>query len=115
MIDCALKFETEKRGIGMINRKLIIALACVFAFDTAAMAQTVAPSTLPLRSGALIKSADGKRLGSIDAIVNGPDGKPQTAEVINELSMLYIPASTITAVDKSHFVTSLTYSAVIKR
>ena len=99
----------------MLNRTLVIAMACALTFDAAATAQSAAPADVPLRSGASLKSADGKRLGVIDTIMNGPDGKPQTAEVINDLTMIYIPVSTITAVDKSHFATSLTYAAATKQ
>jgi hypothetical protein len=69
-------------------------------------------ATFPLKSGGMLRSADGHRIGAIDAVDTGKDGTPITAQVIVDQHIVRIPAATITSTDKSHFTTSLTYKAV---
>ncbi len=69
-------------------------------------------ATFPLKSGVMLKSADGRRLGFVDTVDTGKDGAPLSAQVIIGQRVIHVPASTITAIDKSHFTTSLSYKDV---
>jgi hypothetical protein len=99
--------------------KLILAAASVSAMLLCgiASAQDAAPApaaeatNFPLRSGATLKSADGHRIGFIDQVTM-QGGQPFAAQVILDSRIVNIPASTITAVDKTHFTTSLSYKDV---
>ena len=98
--------------------KLILAAASASAMLLCgiASAQDAAPAaaaaaSFPLRSGATLKSADGHRIGFIDQVTM-QGGQPLAAQVILDSRIVNIPASTITAVDKTHFTTSLSYKDV---
>lgn len=69
-------------------------------------------ATFPIKSGAMLRSADGHRIGFIDAVDTGKDGTPVAAQVIVDQRIVRVPAGTITSTDKSHFTTSLTFKDV---
>lgn len=83
-----------------------------------AMAQTsvesapAAPAPV-LKSGALLLSSDGKRIGRIERVVKGADGTPVSVSLIADQRFVYVPASTIVASEKG-LSTSLTRAEVRK-
>lgn len=97
-------------------RILMLAAALVATAPIAApvFAQDAAASTVAARSGAMLLSSDGRRIGKITRIVASPDGTPQTAAVIYDSRFVYIPVSTITAGEGKTVTTSLTRAEVGK-
>ena len=75
-------------------------------------AGAAAQTPLAIKSGGMLKSADGRRIGFIDAVDTAKDGSPIGAQVIVGSRIVHVPASTITATDKSHFTTTLSYKDV---
>lgn len=69
-------------------------------------------ATYPLKAGGMLKSADGHRVGFVDALDTAKDGSALGAQVIVGSRVVHVPASTITVTDKSHFTTSLSYKEV---
>jgi hypothetical protein len=89
---------------------LLLALspAAVQAQDAPAAAPAAAPATIA--AGAFLRTADGKRAGQIFSVDKAADGSVTGAALIGPNSVLvHVPVSTITAVDKSHFTTSMNY------
>lgn len=94
----------------------IAAIALGLASANPAIAQdavaATAPAALTLRSGMLLTSVDGRRIGRIESLV-GDKSAPSAVKVIKDLKMVVIPTATLTAGDSaSHIVTSLKYSDV---
>lgn len=86
----------------------VVALASLALFATAAQAENTG-----LRAGVLLSTADGHRLGRIEDLT-GPENAPTTARIIRDDHFIYVPVSTISQVDKSHFTTSLSYKDATK-
>lgn len=99
----------------MLNyRFLAIAALLAFAPLPVQAQDSAAPPAAPaINVGAFLKTADGKRAGQIFSIDKANDGSVTGAALIGANSTLvHVPVSTITAVDKSHFTTSLTYKQI---
>jgi hypothetical protein len=104
----------------MLHYRLIAASALIAfapfasqAQDTSAVASAPASSPAAITVGAFLKTADGKRAGQIFSLDKAADGSIGSAALIGPNSVLvHVPISTITAVDKSHFMTSLTYKQI---
>lgn len=98
-----------------------VAIAAALFAAPVAIAQTAAesapvpaPATAPeLKAGALLLSSDGKRIGRIERVVKGSDGAAVSAAVIVDSRFVYVPASTISSVERG-FSTSLTRVEVRK-
>jgi hypothetical protein len=98
-----------------------IAVAAALFGATAALAETSAPDTAPaaasspvsLKSGLMLWSSEGKRIGRIERVITARDGTPVSASVIFDSRFVYVPVSTITASD-SGVKTSLTRAEVSK-
>lgn len=86
---------------------LAVAIFMMSAVAPGAYSQTgAAPVTLKPR--VMIKTADGHRVGYIEAIDTDHQGAQTAAQVIYDSRVIHIPASTISAADKDHYTTSLT-------
>jgi len=96
-----------------IVRCIAVALAVLAA--PAAIAQTAAepaaspaPAAAPVvKAGAILTSAEGRKVGRIERIVKAKDGTPLSASVILDSRFVFVPVSTISAKEKG-FSTSLT-------
>jgi len=89
---------------------LLLALSPVAASaqDTPPAAPAAAPAAIA--AGAFLRTADGKRAGQIFSVDKAADGSITGAALIGPNSTLvHVPIATITAVDKSHFNTSMNY------
>jgi len=76
-----------------------------------------APAAAPaaITAGAFLRTADGKRAGQIFSVDKASDGAITGAALIGPNSVLvHVPIATITAVDKSHFATSMTYRDIFR-
>ena len=80
--------------------------------QTAAESAPAAPAPV-LKSGVVLLSSDGKRIGRIERVVKGADGTPVSVSLIADSRFVYVPASTITASEKG-LSTSLTRAEVRK-
>jgi len=92
--------------VGMFTAALGMAMA--------AQAQDAAPATAPLQVSQLrgitdLRSSDGRRIGPVYAVDQASDGSPADVQIIEDMRIIHIPASTITLKDKRHAVTSMTY------
>ena len=87
---------------------LPLALFTVALGAVPAVAQTNAPAAATsLRSGLLLVSADGRRVGRIERIVNDAAGAPVSAAVIVDSRFVYVPVGTISAAEGARVTTSL--------
>jgi hypothetical protein len=86
---------------------LAAAIFMMSAVAPGAYAQTAA-APVKLEPHVIIKTADGRRVGYIEAIDTDHQGTQTAAQVIYDSRIIHIPASTISAVDKNHYTTSLT-------
>lgn len=104
--------------------KLILALtaavsltlpAAAIAGDTAAVADSAAASNsaLSLRTRALVKTTDGRKVGFIERVVRDTAGAPTSVQIIYNGRFVQIPASTLAPAEKG-LVTSLTAKEVGK-
>lgn len=104
----------------MLRYQFIAASAVLAIFLPAAAQAQAAPSAASataaqITPGAHLRTADGKRAGEIFSLDKGADGAVTGAALIGNGSVLvHVPISTITAVDKSHFTTSLTYKQIFR-
>jgi len=89
-----------------------IALISALTLSGTVNAQGAAPAAV-IKSGYLLKTADGRRVGYIDRVIAAKDGTPVSASVILDSRFVYVPYSTISAND-SVAVTSLSYAEVRK-
>jgi hypothetical protein len=101
----------------MIRSLCCVAAAAALLAAPVALAQSPAepaPAAAPaFKSGSMLVSADGKRIGRIERVVRGSDGTPLSAAVIFDSRFVYIPASSISAAN-GRFATTLTQSEVRK-
>jgi hypothetical protein len=102
----------NKFVVSVASAATLLLCGVASAQDATASAPAAAAANFPLHSGATLKSADGRRIGFIDQVVSAKGGQPTAVQVILDSRIVNIPASTITAVDKSHFTTSLSYKDV---
>jgi hypothetical protein len=72
-------------------------------------AATPAAATAPVdvKAGQWIYTSDGMAVGRIDIVDKDKAGKPETAEVIRDMRMVYIPVSTLSP-GKKGYVTTMT-------
>jgi len=101
----------------MLHYRLTAALAIAVLSPVAALAQDAAPAAAPVevRPGNLLRTADGKRAGAIFSLDKAADGSVAGVALIGPNSTLvHVPIATITAVDKTHFTTSMTYKEVFR-
>lgn len=88
-------------------RTIMLALAALATFGgTAALAQDAAP-----KSGTLLVTSDGKRVGRIDRVITGANGEPKSVSVIYDSRFVYVPVSSLTMGD-GRVTTSLTRKEV---
>lgn len=87
---------------------ILAAMVSAIALPTALLAETPA-----LKSGMVVTSSDGKRVGRIYDLDKAKDGTVQSIVVIRDAKIIHIAASTLTASDKG-LTTSLTNAEVIK-
>ncbi len=97
------------------------ALALTVLSPVAAFAQDAAPAAaaaatpVQIARGAFLRTADGKRAGQVFSVDKANDGTITGVALIGSNSTLvHVPISTITAVDKTHFTTSLTYKDIFR-
>jgi hypothetical protein len=88
----------------------------LFALSMPAFAQATGPAVAPvaaptLRSGILIVSSDGRRIGVIDSVV-GDKASPTAVKVIKDMHVVIIPVSSLSAGDKGRVVTTLAYKEI---
>lgn len=97
-------------------RILILAAALIATAPVAApaFAQDAAASAPVLRSGSMLLSSDGRRIGKITRIVESADGTPLSAAVIYDSRFVYVPVSTISAGEGKTVTTSLSRAEVSK-
>lgn len=92
-------------------RLFVASLGALLALSSpiAAIAQDAAAATAParLKSGVMLYSADGKRLGKVNRV------KGDVVSVIFDMRLVRIPANTISEAE-GKLVTSLDYAAVRK-
>lgn len=75
-----------------------------------------APAPSTIAPGAYMKTSDGKRLGQVFSVDKDSSGAIVGVALIGSYSTLvHVPIATISAVDKSHFTTSLTYDQITHR
>ena len=91
---------------------LSAAVASVLAISGVASAQGQA-APLEVKRGTSIYSSDGKRIGNVYDVREGPDGTPTTALVIYRSKMRYVPISSLSAGERG-LVTSLSLAEVTK-
>jgi hypothetical protein len=100
----------------------LAAMALAAALSPIAAQAQDAPAAPPaaaapaaITAGAFLRSADGKRAGQIFSVDKAADGTITGAALIGPNSVLvHVPIATITAVDRSHFATSLTYRDIFR-
>jgi len=100
------------------------AVAILLALSPVAAEAQDAPAAAPAASaaapaaitaGAFLRSADGKRAGQIFSVDKAADGSITGAALIGPNSTLvHVPIATITAVDKTHFATSMNYRDIFR-
>jgi hypothetical protein len=93
--------------VGLCSALTVAAPA--IAQDAAPPATTAAP--LKLTEGALIVSADGRRVGRVETITGAP-ASPVSVTVIKDDQFATIPASTLSAGDHGRVMTTLKYSDI---
>jgi len=92
----------------------VVAQAQIQAQDAPAAAPAAAAAAA-ITPGAFLRTADGKRAGQIFSVDKAADGSITGAALIGPNSILvHVPISTITAVDKSHFTTSMKYRDIFR-
>lgn len=89
----------------------LLAAPVAMAETTPEAAPPAAAAPTVLKTGALLVSSDGKRVGRIERVVKGTDGAPLSASVIFDSRIVYVPASTIAAAERG-YSTSLTRAQV---
>ena len=95
--------------------KYIIAFAAAVSLGSVAIAQEVAEApaaseaaAVPeLKNRSLVKTADGKRVGTIDRIIKNADGAPHAVQIIYKGRFIAVPVSTLST-GGNGLVTSLT-------
>ena len=60
---------------------------------------------LGIKSGAMVVTADGKRVGRIERVVAGSDGKPVAVKLIYNSEFITIPTSTMSPNDRGYATT----------
>ena len=90
----------------MRNLLAIASAAALATLSTAALAQTDAPVA---KTGRLLISSDGKRLGRIDRVEAARVG------VIVDSTYIYIPTATLSAGENNRVLTSLSYKDIVRR
>ena len=107
--------ETKVRFLNssILTLSVMLASTAAFAQESAAPATSVsvAAAAPELKLGKFVTTADGLRVGRIDRIQSGKDGKPDSVAVIYQSRFVYIPVSTLSAQDRG-FATSLTRKEV---
>jgi len=83
-------------------RHLLIALAlgavaASAAAPSHAQASAAAPAAAAVSEGAMLISADGRRIGRITRVTTNAAGQPVAAAVIVDTRFVYIPVTTLTA------------------
>jgi len=94
----------------------LVAVSAGLAVATPVLAQDAAPeaatASVELRSGLLLFSAEGRRVGRIDSLV-GDRNAPTAVRVIAGSKLVTVPADTISAGDKPTRVnTSLSFKEI---
>jgi len=93
---------------------LLAALLATPAVAEEASAPVAATASAPvqLRSGVLVVTSSGRRVGLIDRVV-GPNDAPTAVKVIKEMQIVQIPVATLTASGvKGRVITSMAYSDI---
>ncbi|TZG28889.1 hypothetical protein [Sphingomonas montanisoli] len=85
----------------------------LFALALIASAPAFAQGVASLKTGAILVSADGKRLGRVDTITS-KDGAPVSLNLIFDSRFVHVPASTVTAGEDGRLTTSLSRDEVRK-
>ena len=87
-------------------------LLSVVTVPAAVSAQTApAAAAIALKSGTLVSSSDGKKVGRVDRVQKAKDGTPLSVGIIFDTRFVYVPVSTLSTSDKG-LVTSLTLAQV---
>ncbi len=92
-------------------RMILLAAALSTCALSAAPAYAQSTATVSVREGAILTTADGRRLGRIARVVNNAAGDPVAASVIVDSRFVSVPLSTIT-VDGRRATTSLSLAQV---
>ena len=79
---------------------------CVAAAIAVSASGAVAQGTeAGFKSGAMVVTADGKRVGRIERVVAGSDGKPVAVKLIYSSEFITIPTSTMSPSDRGYATT----------
>lgn len=92
-------------------RNILLAAALSTAVLSAAPVAAQTAATVSVREGAILTTADGRRLGRIARVVSNAAGEPVAASVIVDSRFVSVPLSTIT-VDGRRATTSLSLAQV---
>lgn len=96
-------------------RTLLLPLAALAAFVSPLTASAQETGAAPeIRSGQLVVSSDGKRIGRIDRIVKDKAGAPVAATVIYASRLVRLPYSTLSVDAEQRTVTTLSRAEVSK-
>jgi len=79
-----------------------VAAALAVSASGAALAQGDANG---FKSGAMVVTADGKRIGRIERVVQDSDGKPVAVKLIYNSEFITIPTSTMSPSDRGYSTT----------
>jgi hypothetical protein len=89
--------------------KRLLVLAAALSVGTAA----IAADSPEIKARAMVKTADGGRVGTIDRIFKDSTGAPVSVQIIYKGRFVVIPATTLSAGEKG-LVTTLTATEVNK-
>lgn len=96
----------------MNNFKALAAAVALASMPLMAHAAEPAVSAVAVKEGAMVFSADGRRIGRVDR-VKSTDGTPIAVSIIYNGRFIYVPVSTLTASDRG-FTSSLTKADLVK-
>lgn len=92
---------------------LTVALLSTGAAVSETVAAPAATAAVMIKEGQMVRSSDGKRIGSIENLTKDSSGAPVAANVIFDERFVAIPASTLTESGNA-LTTSLSYRDVVK-
>ena len=91
-----------------------LSFIAALAVSGSALAQANAPSAGPaIKGNEILRSADGRRIGTIDRVVLDQDRSPVAVSLVVGSRFVKVPVSTLTAANGG-LVTSLSYDEIKK-
>lgn len=86
---------------------------CLFAAFLALGTTAVAAGSPEIKTQAMVKTADGRRVGTVGRVIKDAEGSPVSIQIIYKGRFVVIPATTLSS-DEKGLVTSLTAAEVNK-